>query len=983
MHRNKLLIVTLMLLLIASYTLFAAEEGENKFNLTWSSEKLDFPNGIPYTLWATRTLPDFNDNGKNEIFCAADDPVQGAWYFVVEADGNDSYKVIWYYYISECTYSYVLFATSPDADLDGDGLPELIAGVAQPEGPAPPGVWIWEKDTTITDGYPFSMTEPTATYDVNGLGGSISCIFAANVDTDPNTELIIGETREDIVWVVEETSGDLSFPIFETEYTDTLAYSPWGFAYGDMDNDGLGDFAIGTSDYNSIRIYECTGEEDSYVKHMELHMAHDVDGYCLRGLGARDINGDGLAEIIYARRSSPGKIFIVTNPGELALIDSTNVHEIWTNPDGGNLTGLAYGDIDHGFGSDGPDIVFAASGHVLMDLEYKGPKGETADPEAPGDPANWDEYVMYTDTTQRMQHMTMSDFDRDGEKEVALIYSGSGDEHYMRMIEHEYLPSAGFEIMWHDSPDTDLTVDPVHSNPRGIFAGSDVDQDGKPEIACTEYNGKFHVYEVVDDNTVEWVYSYKPGAPASGLSPRDIKVGDVDGNGLEEFIMVMGGTDISANPDSIGVYFFEWDGTNDNGFGIDGGPTYILPAGQIDSRLTACNRTEGIWVEDVDQDGHQEVLWPSDAGGTSGDGLYIFSCVDGELTGFPTFLVELAQHRASGECDGSPKMARVADLNGNGQKEAIFTTWNNGQLSIFEATAPDTYDETVIYTDATMTDEVIYKGLGVIDVDGDDDDELIFNSYWNATIYIINSPANIHDIDINNPDHYAWLRDDAGGAGLTGDVGDVDQDGNAEFYFTLYSRGAVRSLEYNGGGADMMAQSSWTMREVFADRDFIYGQYYGDGVVSAVHGSFGIMVPNADLDGDGKQEIVTSMIESPYSNSWLYVFEYVGGTAVLDHKYRVITPNDYKLAQNFPNPFNPTTTIEYTLPLDKNVTIRIYNMQGQEVRTLLSDKFQSAGVHRVVWDARDNFGKRVASGNYIYSLEVGNVKVTKTMTLLK
>ncbi len=984
MSFKKLLVLSLSLLLVlSSMSAWATEEGENEFRLSWSSQKVDFPDGIPYTLWATKTLPDLNDNGKNEIFCAADDPVGGAWYFVVEATANDEYEVVWYYFIENCVYSYVLFNTTETADLDGDGLPELIAGVQQTEGSGYAGLWIWEKDTTITDAYPFSMDMPTCTYDVNANGGGVSMVFAAQLDGDEHTELVIGETHDDIVWVVEETSGDLSFPTFEVEYTDTLVYSPWGYYYGDADNDGMKDFGVGTSDFNSMRIYENSGTEDDYIKHFELNLDDDVDGYCLRGMGLRDINGDGLGEIIYARSTSPGKLFLVTNPGELALIDSTHIHEIYVNPEGFSISGLAYGDMDHGFGSDGPDIYFVASSDKVVDLEYTGPVGETVEIAELADPMNWDTYVLYTDTTQSMQHLCISDFDRDGEGEIAVIYRGSGDERYLEIIEHKTLPDAGFEVMWHDDPDTTLLIDPVHGNPRGIFAGSDVDQDGKMEILATEYNGKFHVYEVVDNNTVEWVWSYKdPHAPANGSQPRDIKVGDVDGNGLEEIFCLMGGTDIAANPDSIGFYFFEWDGVNDNGFGIDGGPTYILPAGEIDPRLTRCDRTETIAMADVDDDGNMEVLWPSD-GGTGGDGLYIFSCVDGELTGFPTWNVELAQERVAGEMTGSPKNVVVADMNGNGHKEVIFATWNNGQLSIFEATAPDTYEETVIFTDATMTDETIYKGMGAIDVDGDGDDELIFNSYWNATVYIINAPDSIKNIDVNNPEHYAWLRDDAGGAGLTGGLGDQDQDGLPEFYVTLYARGAVRALEYNGGGADMMAQESWTMKEVYVDRDFVYSDWYDNGVLTAVHGSFGISVPENDLDGDGNKEVVVSMIESPISDTWLYVFEHTGGMGVAEKRWRVITPNDYKLAQNFPNPFNPITTIEYSIPLDKRVTIKIYNMMGQEVKALVNDKFQVKGNHKVVWDGTNNVGKSVATGTYIYSLEVGNVKHTKRMTLVK
>jgi hypothetical protein len=978
---KKLLLATLLILLVSSFTLQAAEEGENKFNLTWQSTKTDFPTGVPYTLWGTKVLPDLDNDGRNELFVAADDPVQGAWYFVLEAQADDVYEVVWYVFIENCTYSYVLANSTADADLDGDGLPELIAGVAQSEGSGWPGVWIWEKDSTITDAFPFPVDAPTCTYDVNNNSSSVSMLFAAQLDSDDNIELVIGETHDDIIYIVEETGGDLSFPLFEIEYQDDIPYSPWGYYHGDLDNDGMPDFAVGEWDMHKIHMFENTGVEDGYDKLMTISPDIANDGTCLRGMGARDINGDGLGEIIYVQSNAPGNVWIITNPGEMALVDSTHIHSIFMSPDSLGLEGVAYGDFDHGFGSDGPDIYFVEESGKLYDLEYIGETGETSDPAAAGDPDNWVAYVIYQNLDQDVQQVAASDFDRDGEGEIAIIYAGGDDENYIEIVEHEKLPDAGFEMMWHDDPDTTLLIDPVHGNPRGIFAGSDVDQDGNPEIICTEYNGKFHVYEVIADNTIEWVFSYKdPHAPANGSQPRDIKVGDVDGNGLDEIFCLMGGTDISAHPDSIGFYFFEWDGVNDNGFGIDGGPTYILPVGEIDPRLTRCDRTETIMMADVDDDGNQEVLWPSD-GGTGGDGLYIFSCIDGELTGFPTWLVELAQERVAGEMTGSPKNVTVADMNGNGQKEVIFATWNNGQLSIFEAIAPDTYEETVIFTDATVTDETIYKGMGALDVDGDGDDELIFNSYWNATIYMINAPANIADIDVTNPEHYTWLRDDAGGSGLTGALGDQDQDGKPEFYITLYTRGGVRALEYNGG-ADIMAQSSWDMQEVFVDRDYIYDPTVAP--VTAIHGSFGIYAPENDLDGDNKKEIVVSMIESPISDTWLYVFESDQvGSSVRASNWKVITPNDYQLAQNFPNPFNPTTSIAYTLPLDKQVTVKIYNMMGQEVKTLLNNKLQAAGTHNVTWDATDNSGKEVTTGSYVYSLEVGNLKLTKRMTLVK
>ncbi|MFQ5864383.1 MAG: T9SS type A sorting domain-containing protein [bacterium] len=91
-----------------------------------------------------------------------------------------------------------------------------------------------------------------------------------------------------------------------------------------------------------------------------------------------------------------------------------------------------------------------------------------------------------------------------------------------------------------------------------------------------------------------------------------------------------------------------------------------------------------------------------------------------------------------------------------------------------------------------------------------------------------------------------------------------------------------------------------------------------------------------------------------------------------------------KLFQNYPNPLNPSTTIEYQLPHSGHIILRIVNLLGQEIKTLV-DESQTAGTYSVVWDGQDSFGKDVASGVYFYQLTVkgGAVKKTKKLLLLR
>jgi hypothetical protein len=93
-------------------------------------------------------------------------------------------------------------------------------------------------------------------------------------------------------------------------------------------------------------------------------------------------------------------------------------------------------------------------------------------------------------------------------------------------------------------------------------------------------------------------------------------------------------------------------------------------------------------------------------------------------------------------------------------------------------------------------------------------------------------------------------------------------------------------------------------------------------------------------------------------------------------------PADFALAQNYPNPFNPSTVIGFALPTRQNVTLSVYNLLGQKVRTL-RDEEMDAGNHEVVWDATNEGGAKVASGVYFYKLTTEDFVDTKKMMLLK
>ncbi len=93
-------------------------------------------------------------------------------------------------------------------------------------------------------------------------------------------------------------------------------------------------------------------------------------------------------------------------------------------------------------------------------------------------------------------------------------------------------------------------------------------------------------------------------------------------------------------------------------------------------------------------------------------------------------------------------------------------------------------------------------------------------------------------------------------------------------------------------------------------------------------------------------------------------------------------PYDYELFQNFPNPFNPSTSVMFTVPKNGLVTIKVYDMLGQEVTTLVNEVVER-GVYTVNWDGMTDKGSYVSSGNYIYRMVAGDFVKSRKMMLIK
>ena len=95
-----------------------------------------------------------------------------------------------------------------------------------------------------------------------------------------------------------------------------------------------------------------------------------------------------------------------------------------------------------------------------------------------------------------------------------------------------------------------------------------------------------------------------------------------------------------------------------------------------------------------------------------------------------------------------------------------------------------------------------------------------------------------------------------------------------------------------------------------------------------------------------------------------------------------LIPETFALHANYPNPFNPSTTISYDLPEQAQVTLKVYDMLGKQIKTLVNQS-QDAGNRTAVWNGTDNLGRQVSAGVYLYQIQAGEFSQTRKMLLLK
>ena len=586
----------------------------------------------------------------------------------------------------------------------------------------------------------------------------------------------------------------------------------------------------------------------------------------------------------------------------------------------------------------------------------------------------------------------------------------------------------------------------LHSGSRSIAGPVDLDNDGKVEVVLSDYSGggRIHVIENVGVDTWELIYSSPSLEPTTGSSEnaRGVGVGNLDGDEFGEVYIFVGhdveeGSLIKAVVPGPRLGALEASGDNE---------FPLLPDfWDFDENVPDRFRTEQLNVADVDGDGIEELLFGNNGADNQFDNWYIVTAT-GLGTGLATWTQEARwSSRATEDFDpvnrggGSSYEIIPADLDGDDSFELVLQSWNNLNFSNVDVTGPNTYESPSgdhAFAKLGTGDTVSLFGCTVVDMDSNGDDEVYCPDFDTRKLALINYEAGENPLEIRyEPDPASDdfklnnavypIVEDAIGWGITS--GDIDKDGIPELIGTgpgypsdSYEKGLaprwVSIVDYDGTG-DVEDPNSYSVRHVefpvptelifdtiHRDKEGVKSTYY-EGSGGAAHQ----FVFLGDVDGDGDNEVamsfqavsdsvrvynevynsddetytrtLTSVRPNPH-RVFLRVLSSDGETTRISED-RVIVPQDFVLHSNYPNPFNPSTTFSFTLPLDKRVSVRIYDITGRLIRTLVSDEYFAQGTHSVTWNGLTDGGRTVASGQYIYTLEWGQFRHARRMVLVK
>jgi hypothetical protein len=345
-----------------------------------------------------------------------------------------------------------------------------------------------------------------------------------------------------------------------------------------------------------------------------------------------------------------------------------------------------------------------------------------------------------------------------------------------------------------------------------------------------------------------------------------------------------------------------------------------------------------------------------------------------------------------------PRALCTGDFDNDGDNDlAVMGGWNETSFMrayIQDCFGNDFYEDNIHYEGTSPWD------LVSADLDGDDDDDLVALEYLDldGQIYTYRSGGLFGWFDTYS-DRFTAHFEQISCADVNGDSA-VDIIG-ARHYGPNCGYGI-----FLGYGDCFFDAGSYTETESIGPTDRLYvadldddgdpdialtGTDIDSVLVAVNDGSGSFSSPSAHYTGGDGEFIIAIELNGDNANDLVVSHHTLNTVSVLingsqtdvEDNDSATLPETYWLSCNYPNPFNPQTTIAYDLPGEATVTLNVFDASGRLVRELVDGEVLTAGRYETMWNGRNDAGRQVASGVYFYRLEAGVYSETKRMVLLK
>lgn len=383
------------------FLLFApAITAQNNWNLVWGLHQLPFQAPqVSSEMAIVKAGFDTDQDGKGEFLCAYTD-LDSNYILMYEANGNDTYELVWYWKYPVAANSFAGIAVG---DLDNNGVVDIITtmpSIASAAQPNPPRVWAFEWNGVQGENkYGFYTGEdfvPSSSwnFDVPDLiDFRPYSLTIEDIDNDNSNELIVGvrqggRGREVLVAsIAGEFSG---FGVWNVEYNlqGLTGGSLYSVTTGDLDNDGYKEIYAFIWNMFSLYIIESTGPDQYALVNSLTTLSTTTDYGALDAVRVADVNNDNVNEMYIAVTEPDNKVFIITNITDVSAITANDVDTLYSIPvnSGGKLRSMYIADPDE----DGKlDLMIGGElNGQIFDLEYSGS----------GDPslaANWNLNIAF------------------------------------------------------------------------------------------------------------------------------------------------------------------------------------------------------------------------------------------------------------------------------------------------------------------------------------------------------------------------------------------------------------------------------------------------------------------------------------------------------------------------------------------------------------------------------------------------------------